>query len=112
MVTSSDVAPKRKPKKAEEVIEESTQIRSDYVDPAKQLIEATKSMAEATSKLTGGKILVKMISDNMSYTTEGGKKFTKSHPFQLLDATEADLLIAVGGFRKASSQELLDYYAN
>lgn len=109
MVTSSDVPTKgksvteRKPVKTQ---------RAKSIDPAKQLVEAAKQMESATKELTGGKILVKMETDNYSYLTESGVKFTKAHPFQLVEESEADLLEENGGFRKASPQELIDFYTN
>lgn len=116
-VTSSDV-PKKATRARKDVVKTEDQSEVSNIhkmtvtDPAKILVEAAKTMESASKELTGGKILVKMLTDNQSYITDTGAKFTKSHPYQLVEESEANLLIDNGGFRKASPQELIDFYIN
>lgn len=114
MVSSTDVPKRGRKLPAEEAFDPekgTTHIKSSQVDPADALLEAAKTMESATKELTGGKILVKMVSDNFSFLTGDAVRFTKQHPFQLVEEHEANLLISQGGFRKASPQELIDYYS-
>jgi hypothetical protein len=49
--------------------------------------------SDIITRITMGKVLVKMISETGSWTTPSGLKFSSKRPFQLCDFGEADSLI-------------------
>jgi hypothetical protein len=57
-----------------------------------------------------GRRLVKMTKPAVRHGIGGGRAFTKTHPFLLLDAEEAESLVNSSGFRYASMEEARDYY--
>lgn len=58
-------------------------------------------------------ILIKMERKNHSFEHKGAKlyRFTKDHPYQLVNADDEQALINMGGFRTATQNEVKDFYA-
>lgn len=107
-ITSEDVNPR---KEEEPVVKPQKRVRkTEPVAPRKtELTEALNAYENAVLKATGGKILLKMERDNVSFVTDAGVKFTREQPFQLVDADEVDLLIRQN-FRKAYPEEVKEFY--
>ena len=64
-----------------------------------------------------GKVILKMKKGPMTYESEQGTRFFKDHPFQLVDETEAEHLLAFKDtnfvyFVVASVEDVEDYYAD
>jgi hypothetical protein len=62
-----------------------------------------------------GKKLIKMKHGPITYTSPNGARFFRDHPFQWVEAEEADHLLSLpeGGyvyFVKASKEDVEDYY--
>jgi hypothetical protein len=74
-------------------------------------LEGVPSMPAARVSLDAvGPVLIKMTRPNFSYEIRG-YKFTKQHPYVLVEEDDADYLIETdGGFRLASPKELRDFY--
>lgn len=53
--------------------------------------------------------LVKMVRDNPIFEI-AGTRFTQEHPYALLDASEAEVVLREEGFRQAHPSEIEEYY--
>lgn len=58
----------------------------------------------------GGKFLVKMTRENPLFEI-AGHRFTQDHPYALLDAERAEIVLSEDGFRQAKPSELREYYS-
>lgn len=56
-----------------------------------------------------GKFLVKMTRANPMFEI-AGHRFTQDHPYALLDADRAEVVLSEEGFRQAKPSELREYY--
>jgi hypothetical protein len=55
------------------------------------------------------KILLYMES-GIGYSTATGVIFSREHPYQLVEESEAEILLSSGRFRTAEAEELRSYY--
>lgn len=67
-------------------------------------------VAEPVIKETADKYLIKMVRDNVLYETRG-YRFTQEHPYALVNANDAQYILAKeDGFRQAFPDELEEFY--
>jgi len=108
---------KQHPEYAEEEEKPAVVTSSDVTgrkteDTAKAVKEAGKvRVAEPAIKHEQDKYLIKMTRDNVLYETRG-YRFTQEHPYALVDAKDAQYILAKeDGFRQAFPDELEEFYA-
>ena len=78
----------------------------DDAQPAEE-----KATEEEPAKQSSAKpILIKMDRPNARYEIRG-YRFTKDHPYVVVDAADADALLHVYGFRQATPEEVENYYS-
>jgi len=87
-------------------VEEPT-VEVPEVEPEVQQVEEP---ADAELAKDEGLVLVKMTRINRVYEI-AGKRFTRSHPFILVDRATADKILEKDGFREASHKEAEEYYS-
>lgn len=74
-----------------------------------ELEDAIKNYQESLKEVSGGKVLMKMERENLSFVTDSGVKFTKDAPYQLVEEWEFELLLRQD-FRRAYPEEVEEYY--
>lgn len=82
---------------------------SERVDPKNEILAAVQTIESNTKSLTGGRMLLKMERENVSYTTPEGVRFSKEHPYQTVEEEEGKQLLRLG-FREATPSEVVRFY--
>jgi hypothetical protein len=102
VVTSKDVPRRGRP---------ATEVLGDMGEKPEEPPKKQKmTKKEIVANLTVGKILLRMVSDNYSYETAEGVTFLREHPFQFVSEGEAEMLLYTMQFKKASPEEMAEYY--
>ena len=111
-VTSKKVRPGKKA--ADEVFTGETDPEANESDLMEMVREAEAERASeniaAYTPPEDGRVLVKMERSNASWTTSGGVKFDKKHPFQLVNEQDLFEVLNSGGFRRCDPQEMVAFY--
>jgi len=73
----------------------------------------TDEPAAAPEEDEGDVVLIKMERRNFSFEHKGRSlyKFTRDHPYQLVNADDEQTLINMGGFRSATQNEVKEFYS-
>jgi len=108
MTTTSDNVAKKGSARTPKQEPEPKFALEDVLDPVDKIKKAMQEIKDAEQQLSGGKVLIKMERDNVSYRSPSGVLFTQEHPFQILDEGEVPFLDA--GFRVATPEEVAEYY--
>jgi hypothetical protein len=72
--------------------------------------ESTDTGAAEKFKETNEPVLVKMERGNQRYEIRG-YKFTREHPFLLVEKGDAEAILGTFGFRVATTEEVKNYYS-
>lgn len=108
-ITSSDTPNKGKPAtEAFSGVEEPI----ESIEPEESFKPKKKIAKKVILPQDDDRVLMKILSDNFSYTTEGGVIFKKDHPFQLVSKEESDILIRTRQFMYADPKEVEEFYKN
>lgn len=79
-------------------------------EPDEPVEEARVIVAEQPNAKPSDQYLIKMVRDNPQFNTRG-YKFTQDHPYALVDARNAQWILAnEEGFRQAFPNELSEFY--
>ena len=113
-IKSEDVRPERPVRKTTRTTTKTSVATEDSNfsknDAQRLLEEAMENYESSLKEMSGGKILLKMERENASFTTTKGVKFSKDHPYQLVDEDEVAALLRQN-FRKAYPEEIKDFYS-
>lgn len=109
MIKSEDVNPPKEDSRPTKVVKKQP-VKKTVASKA-ELVDAIKQYQDSVKEASGGRVLMKMETENMSFLTESGVKFTREAPFQLVEEWEVDLLLKQN-FRKAYPEEVSEYYEN
>lgn len=109
MIKSEDVNPPKEDSRPTRVVKK--QPTKKPAASKTDLAEAIKQYQDTVKDASGGRVLMKMETENMSFVTDSGVKFTRDAPFQLVQEWEVDLLLKQN-FRKAYPEEVSEYYEN
>lgn len=74
-----------------------------------ELEDAIKKYQESLKEVADGKVLMKMERENLTFISDGGVKFTRKSPYQLVEEWEVEYLLKQN-FRRAYPEEVEEYY--
>jgi hypothetical protein len=88
-----------------------TDIRERRVREGQQLVFDARDVLN--TKLHEGEVLLKMVNGPISFTSPGGVRFWKRHPFQWVTGDDVDFLrySTEPQFVEATVEDVEDYYA-